>query len=181
MLNSKLQVIRELLDLHGHVMYTGEPVTQLEHALQTALLAETHGASSELIAAAFLHDLGHMLNFQGATPTQRGVDDAHQNVVKPFLQDVLPAAVLDPIRLHVDAKRCLCAIDPTYEDQLSDDSKRSLRLQGGIFNEEEVQHFLREPHAQDAMRLRRWDDLAKEAGLSTPSADHYLGIIAGLA
>ncbi|TKC81333.1 phosphohydrolase [Trinickia terrae] len=172
-----LDDIRSLFAEHGAISYSGEPVSQLEHALQSGSLAEDEGASDELIAAAFLHDLGHLLNLHGETPTARGIDDLHQYFALPFLRPILPPAVLEPIRLHVDAKRCLCAIDATYFGRLSEDSVRSLELQGGVFSEEEAQSFLQLPYAQDALRLRRWDDRAKTAGKETPSIEHFLGVV----
>jgi phosphonate degradation associated HDIG domain protein len=172
-----LEDIRSLFVEHGAISYSGEPVSQLEHALQSGALAEEEGASDELTAAAFLHDLGHLLNLRGETPTERGIDDVHQYFALPFLRPILPAAVLEPIRLHVDAKRCLCAIDSTYFSKLSADSVRSLKLQGGVFSDEEAQAFLQQPHAQDALRLRRWDDLAKTAGKETPDIEHFLRVV----
>ena len=94
------------------------------------------------------------------------------------LKGVFPAAVLDPIRLHVDAKRYLCAVDAAYWAALSDDSKRSLQLQGGTFSPQDAARFIAQPYAQDAVRLRRWDDLAKVAGCETPALEHYLDIAA---
>ncbi|KVQ01272.1 phosphohydrolase [Burkholderia ubonensis] len=173
-----LEEIRGLYREHGHVAYSGEPVTQLEHALQSGLLAEEAGADDALVAAAFLHDLGHLLNLQGETPSARGIDDLHQYYVLPFLRPLLPDAVLEPIRLHVDAKRCLCRTDAGYFESLSPDSVRSLALQGGVFSEEEAAAFLRRPFAEDALRLRRWDDMAKAEGRATPDLDHYLEIVA---
>jgi phosphonate degradation associated HDIG domain protein len=164
---------------HGNLEYSGEGVSQLEHALQSAMLAERAGAAPELVTAALLHDLGHLLNRQGETPTERGIDDQHQYFAIPFLRPLFPAAVLDPIRFHVDAKRALCATDAGYHDALSEDSRRSLRLQGGTFSALQVQDFLARPHAADAMRLRRWDDQAKVPGLATPPLAHYLGIARG--
>ena len=117
----------------GGRAYDGEPVTQLEHALQTATRAEDAGASPALVTAALLHDLGHLLNDQGDTPTLRGVDDLHQYAALPFLRALFGDDVLAPIKLHVDAKRYLCATRADYYDALSVDSKRSLVLQGGIF------------------------------------------------
>ncbi|MDY7804879.1 phosphohydrolase [Burkholderia stagnalis] len=172
-----LEEIRGLYREHGHVAYSGEPVTQLEHALQSGLLAEEAGADDALVAAAFLHDLGHLLNRQGETPSARGIDDLHQYYVLPFLRPILPDAVLEPIRLHVDAKRCLCRIDAGYYESLSPDSVRSLALQGGIFSDAEADAFLQRPHAADALRLRRWDDTAKVAGKATPDLDHYMEIV----
>ncbi|MCM3208608.1 HD domain-containing protein, partial [Paenibacillus illinoisensis] len=130
--------------------YSGEPVTQLEHALQSGLLAEASGADEALVAAAFLHDLGHLLNRQGDTPSARGIDDLHQYYVLPFLRPLFSDAVLEPIRLHVDAKRCLCRTDAGYFESLSPDSVRSLALQGGIFSDEEAAAFLQRPFAEDA-------------------------------
>src|SRR6266550_5305721 len=117
----------------GGRAYEGEGVTQLEHALQTAAQAEAIGAPPTLIAAALLHDLGHLLNDQGETPTLRGVDDLHQFAALPFLRPLFADDVLAPIKLHVDAKRYLCATRAGYFEALSADSKRSLALQGGIF------------------------------------------------
>ncbi|KVO28633.1 phosphonate degradation HD-domain oxygenase [Burkholderia ubonensis] len=173
-----LEEIRSLYQEHGHVAYSGEPVTQLEHALQSGLLAEDAGADDALVAAAFLHDLGHLLNRQGETPSARGIDDLHQYYVLPFLRPLLPDAVLEPIRLHVDAKRCLCRTDAGYFESLSPDSVRSLALQGGVFSEEAAAAFLRRPFAEDALRLRRWDDMAKVEGRATPDLDHYMEIVA---
>ena len=170
--------IERLFRDHGHIAYSGEGVSQLEHALQTAQRAEQADAGDELVTAALLHDLGHLLNLQGATPTERGIDDQHQYFAIPFLRPVFPAAVVEAIRLHVDAKRALCALEPDYYEALSEDSKRSLTLQGGIFSRQEAEKFLAKPFADNAMRVRRWDDAAKVAGQKTPAIGHYLGIAA---
>lgn len=160
----------------GAEQYSGEPVTQLEHALQTAFLAEQSGASAELVTASLLHDLGHLLNDQGETPSLRGIDDTHQYYALPFLRGLFPDAVLDAIKLHVDAKRYLCQARPEYHAKLSEDSKRSLQLQGGVFDAEEAARFIALPAAKDAVMLRQWDDLAKQAGWATPTLSHFLGI-----
>jgi len=169
--------IRHLFDTYGAMAYSGEPVTQLQHALQTAALAEDAHASEALVGAAFLHDLGHLLNLQGETPSERGIDDLHQYFALPFLRPLFSDAVLEPIRLHVDAKRCLCAIDAEYFSRLSADSVRSLKLQGGIFSADEAQAFLEKPFARDALSLRRWDDLAKQPDRDTPALEHYIQLI----
>lgn len=169
--------IRTLFDNFGSLAYSGEPVTQLEHALQSAALAEQEGADASLVAASFLHDLGHLLNLQGETPSARGIDDLHQYFALPFLRPLFSDAVLDPIRLHVDAKRCLCAVDPEYFGKLSADSVRSLALQGGVFSDDEATAFLAREHAEAALRLRRWDDRAKVVGMPTPSLDHYMTLL----
>jgi phosphonate degradation associated HDIG domain protein len=162
----------------GAEQYSGEPVTQLEHALQTAHLAEQSGASPELVTASLLHDLGHLLNDQGETPTLRGIDDAHQYYALPFLRGLFPDAVLDAIKLHVDAKRYLCQARPGYFGKLSDDSKRSLALQGGVFGADQAAAFIALPAAKDAVMLRQWDDLAKQTDWSTPTLTHFLDVAA---
>ncbi|MEJ0002628.1 MAG: phosphonate degradation HD-domain oxygenase [Pararobbsia sp.] len=172
-----IEDIQHLYEEHGGIAYSGEPVTQLEHALQSAWLAEQADAGADLVAAAFLHDLGHLLNLQGHSPTVQGIDDQHQYFAMPFLRRILPESVLEPIRLHVDAKRCLCAIDSDYLGKLSADSMRSLRLQGGVFSDDEARAFLAKPYAEDAMRLRRWDDRAKVASLVTPDLPHYIAVV----
>ncbi|MBU6486468.1 MAG: HD domain-containing protein [Burkholderiales bacterium] len=169
--------IRFLFERHGAIAYSGEPVTQLQHALQCGALAQAAGAADPLIAAAFLHDLGHLLNLQGETPSARGIDDRHQYFALPFLRAWLPDSVLEPIRLHVDAKRYLCAIDSGYRQRLSADSTRSLALQGGAFDEDQARTFIEKPFAQDAVSLRRWDDAAKEASMRTPGLEHFLRVV----
>ena len=167
--------IEALFARHGAAQYSGEPVTQVEHALQTAHLAEQAGAGDALVTACLLHDLGHLLNEQGDTPSSRGIDDTHQYFALPFLRGLFPDAVLEPIRLHVDAKRYLCHANAGYHARLSEDSKRSLRLQGGVFDTVQAATFMNQGGASDALLLRQWDDLAKQADLATPSLAHFLG------
>jgi phosphonate degradation associated HDIG domain protein len=168
--------IGALFEARGSRMYAGEPVTQLEHALQTAQLAEDSGADPALVVAALLHDLGHLVNDQGDTPTARGIDDVHQYAAIPFLRPLFGDDVIEPIRLHVDAKRYLCATRPAYYDALSADSKRSLALQGGPHAPEEAEMFIGQPGAARAVRLRLWDDAAKTAGRVTLPLNHFLAI-----
>ena len=161
---------------HGHIAYEGEGVSQVEHALQAAERAENEGAGPELVTAALLHDLGHLLNRLGGTPTKRGIDDQHQYYAIPFIRGVFPAAVVEAIRLHVDAKRALCALEHDYYERLSEDSKRSLALQGGVFTQQQLAEFLAKPHSDKALRVRRWDDVAKVAGARTRPLEHFLEI-----
>ena len=119
-----------------------------------------------------------MLNLQGETPSARGIDDQHQYFAIPFLRGLFAAAVIEPIRLHVDAKRALCALEAGYYQALSEDSRRSLALQGGTYAPDAAAAFRARPHAEDAMRLRRWDDAAKIPGASTPALAHFLEIAA---
>jgi len=169
-----LDDIEALFRRRGGEQYSGEPVTQLEHALQSATLAEADGADDELVTAALLHDLGHLLHELGETPTLRGVDDVHQYIALPFLRRLFPERVLNAVKLHVDAKRYLCATRPDYHDALSADSRRSLLLQGGIFDAAQAATFAALPNAQDAVRLRLWDDQAKAENAETPPLAHFL-------
>jgi len=173
-------VVNEILSLFeskGNRAYEGEGVSQLEHALQSAHRAEQDGAAPELICAALLHDIGHLINDRGETPTLRGEDDLHQYMALPFLRPAFPEAVLGAIRLHVDAKRYLCAIRPGYREALSEDSKRSLELQGGVFAPAQAERFIRQPFAADAVKVRLWDDAAKVPGLPTPGLAHFEAIL----
>jgi phosphonate degradation associated HDIG domain protein len=166
--------IEQLFATRGGEQYSGEPVTQLEHALQSANLAELDDADDEMVTAALLHDLGHLLHDLGDTPSMQGIDDIHQYRALPFLRGTFGDRVLDPIRLHVDAKRYLCAMHEGYFAALSEDSKRSLGLQGGIFNEGQAEAFICQPGAPAAVQLRLWDDAAKLAGAPTPPLAHFL-------
>jgi phosphonate degradation associated HDIG domain protein len=166
--------IEQLFAERGGERYAGEAVTQLEHALQCALLAEADGADDELVTAALLHDLGHLLHDLGETPSLQGVDDVHQYRALPFLRGLFGNEVTAPIKLHVDAKRYLCATRPGYFAALSEDSRRSLGLQGGIFNEAQAEAFIAQTGAAEAVRLRVWDDQAKAAGLATPPLAHFM-------
>ena len=176
-------VVEEIISLYerkGGRAYEGEGISQLAHALQSAQLAAGAGAPAPLVCAALLHDAGHLLNDQGETPTLRGVDDLHQYMALPFLRPHFPEAVLGPVRLHVDAKRYLCATRPEYHGRLSVDSKRCLKLQGGAFSPEEAARFIAQPYAADAVSVRLWDDAAKVAGAATPDLRHFASLLRGV-
>lgn len=173
-----LDEIETLFCQRGGEQYSGEPVTQLAHALQTATLAELDGADDELVTAALLHDLGHLVHAlstgPGDTPTLRGVDDLHQFQALPFLRGRFPNRVLDAIQAHVDAKRYLCASRPGYRAALSADSQRSLLLQGGVFDAAQAAAFMARAGAAEAVRVRLWDDQAKSADRPTPTLAHFM-------
>ena len=178
-----LDDIGALLRHRGAAQYGDEAVSQLEHALQCAWLAERAGEAPEAVAAALLHDLGHLIAAErdGTSDHDTDRDDLHQYLALPFLRPLFDDAVLEPIRLHVDAKRYLCLIEPSYARGLSPASVRSLAQQGGVFSEVEGEAFIHQPHADVAVRLRRYDDLAKTPGQATPELPHYLALLAGLA
>jgi phosphonate degradation associated HDIG domain protein len=160
--------IFELYEMRGARSYGSEAVSQTEHALQCAMLAAEGGASAELIAASLLHDIGHLLAELPHT-LERDADDVHQYLPIPFLRGRFADAVLEPIRLHVDAKRYLCKVERGYWETLSPASKHSLKQQGGGFDPVAADRFLARPFAWDSIRLRRWDDFAKVAGRTTPT------------
>ena len=170
-----IEDIGHLLATRGTHQYGREAVSQLEHALQCAQLAEQAAESRATVVTALLHDLGHLLAPGGDTA---GQDDLHQYVAMPFLRALLPEAVLAPIRLHVDAKRYLCAVEPGYWAALSPASQHSLVLQGGPFSAADALRFEAQPFAQEAVRVRRYDDHAKVPGLATPALAHYLDLLA---
>jgi phosphonate degradation associated HDIG domain protein len=152
--------ILELLAGKGTAQYGGERVSQAEHALQCAACAEREGAEASLVAAALLHDLGHLL-YSKVLPEGEERDDRHEHIAAGRLSRLFGADVTEPIRLHVDAKRWLSANEPGYFELLSPASVASLELQGGPFNAAESAAFVERPYAERAIRLRRWDDLGK--------------------
>jgi [1-hydroxy-2-(trimethylamino)ethyl]phosphonate dioxygenase len=148
-------------------------VSQLEHALQCAQLATEAGANDDLIVAALLHDIGHLLHDEGESAAERGIDAAHEQLGERWLSKHFPPGVTRPIAMHVDAKRYLCATDKSYLNGLSPASLKSLELQGGAMSGQEVMEFEADEFANAAVRLRLWDDLAKVRGASVPPLSHY--------
>lgn len=173
----KVAMLFRYMEKRGQSFYD-EVVTQLEHALQCAALAQQNGASATLITGALLHDVGHIiLDEHNADRAFLDTDLTHEEVGAQYMESFFPEAVTTPIRLHVPAKRYLCTTDASYHDGLSEASKRSFRLQGGIMSDEERNAFEQIPHFQDALTLRRWDDLAKVKGLETAALATYRDIV----
>jgi len=168
------ETVVELMISRGGESYFGEPVTVLEHCLQGAFFAAQAGSSDDLVIAALLHDVGHLLHRGGEDVADHGVDTQHEELGNQLLSAHLPAAVTEPIRLHVAAKRYLCFADSAYWNALSPSSVLSLRLQGGPMSSEEAEAFLALPFARDAITLRHWDDEAKIPELAVPGIDSYL-------
>ena len=171
--------VAALVDLYtrlGAERYGMEAISQLAHALQCARLAELAGAGDALIAAALLHDVGHLL--------QNDLHDApredHSVVGARHLSQWFGDDVTAPIRLHAEAKRYLVGTDPLYFHGLSVASRRSLKWQGGAMDEAAARHFMQQPYARDAVALRRWDDRAKEPELATPPFGHYRSLLEDL-
>jgi phosphonate degradation associated HDIG domain protein len=164
-----------LFETKGTAAYHGEDVSQAEHALQAAALAEGEGSLDALVVAALLHDVGHLVHNLGEDAAEHGIDDRHEALGSRWLETHFGPVVAEPVRLHVAAKRYLCAVDPGYLEELSDASKLSLALQGGPMDPGEAVEFRLSPYHDAAVRLRRWDDRAKVPGLVVPGLSHYRG------
>jgi phosphonate degradation associated HDIG domain protein len=167
-----LDQIFALFDARGAESY-GEAITQLEHALQSGQCAEAEAAGDALVTAAVLHDVGHLLHRDTQASYDRGADDRHEALAAKHLARFFGPEVVEPVRLHVAAKRYLCFADPAYHAGLSPTSQMSLRLQGGPMDAEEAAAFRTDPHFDAAIRLRRWDEAAKVPGAVTPDLAHY--------
>ena len=163
----------------GHRMY-GESVTEREHALQTALFARGFGEPDTLVAACLLHDYGHLMHDLGEDIAQRGVDAHHENITASALRQHFPPTVVEPARLHVEAKRYLCWKDPAYLIGMSPASIQSLQLQGGPMTDAEASEFEAGPHFDHAVRLRRYDDMGKIPGLHTPTLEDFRPLLESL-
>lgn len=169
-----------LLQIYGekaNKRYGLSDVSQLQHALQAAAMAEAEGGSASFIVAALLHDVGHMIHDLGEDAAHAGIDDTHEELAARWLARFFGPEVTEPIRLHVAAKRYLCAADPDYFSKLADDSVRSLALQGGPFSAAEVAAFEATPHFKDAVSLRILDDRAKDPNSQTPDFEHFVQYI----
>ena len=168
---SSLDEIIRLYDGRGGLAY-GENVTQLEHALQCATLARAHGPA--LTVAALLHDIGHLFDTEEHAVLH---DDRHQLAGAAALAGLFGPQVCEPIALHVAAKRWLCLREPGYHQTLSEASKASLQLQGGVFDAAQAQAFEQQPYWQDAVTLRRFDDMGKREDASGLSFQDFVPVM----
>lgn len=155
----------------------GEDVTELEHALQTAEFAKQFGEPDAIVLSCLLHDYGHMLHDLGEDIAHHGVDAQHEELGAKLLKGLFPEEILEPIRLHVAAKRYLCWKEPSYIQGLSASSLLSLRLQGGPMSDPEANAFASLPHYYAAVQVRRYDDMGKVPGMKTASLESYRGLI----
>lgn len=168
-----VEAVLRVLGGEAGAAHYGEGVSQREHAVQAAWLAEQAGAPAVLIAAALLHDIGHLLHGLPEDIAAHGIDGHHEEVGAAWLErHFLPSAVT-AVRLHVAAKRYLVAIEPGYAATLSPASARSLALQGGPMDAQACRAFRALPGAAEAVALRLWDDAAKQVGLATPPLSRW--------
>jgi len=175
-----MSVAEEIVRLYaagGASEYFGERVTMREHALQSAHFARLEGADDALVLAALLHDVGHLLEELPEAIGDWIQDARHEQSGARWLALRFDARISEPVRLHVPAKRYLCATDPSYLSRLSPASVHTLRLQGGPTSAAEVAQFERERFSGEAVRVRRWDDSGKVAGLETAALADYIPLI----
>ena len=161
----------------------GESVTSLEHALQCAFLAQRAGAADELVAAALLHDVGHLVaDLQGDERFDLAVDDDdHEAVGARALAPLFGPRVAQPVALHVTAKRWRCTVTPAYRDSLSATSQATLVAQGGLLSADECRRFEAHPGFRDALQLRDWDDEAKRQEVDCPDLASFRPLLERLA
>ena len=167
----------EIFERRGAEEYLGESVTMAEHMLQGAEFAERENASDELVAAALLHDVGHFTSEFGAYTPDDTQDRLHDEAGAQVLATFFPPLVTECVRLHVAAKRYLCATDPGYFAKLSKASAHSLALQGGPMSADEIVGFENSPYFREAVRVRRWDEAGKVVGLKTRSIREYMPLL----
>jgi [1-hydroxy-2-(trimethylamino)ethyl]phosphonate dioxygenase len=171
--DSIVPFIADIFERRGAESYLGEPVTMAQHMLQGAWLAEQEGASDELVAAALLHDIGHYTSEFGTYSPEDTHDKHHDDAGAEVLAPFFPPVVTECVRLHVAAKRYLCATDPTYFAKLSPASVHTLSLQGGPMSPEEVAEFQRNPFHREAVRVRIWDEGGKVPDMKTRAFRDY--------
>ncbi len=167
----------DIFERRGGEAYLGEEVTMAQHMLQGAYLAEQEGAGDQLIAAALLHDIGHFTSEFGTFSMEDTQDRYHEAAGARIVERFFPPMVAQCVRQHVAAKRYLCATDPDYFERLSEASVHSLKLQGGPMSEEEAAAFGKQPYLAEILRVRRWDDDGKVAGVETPHFSHYAPLL----
>jgi phosphonate degradation associated HDIG domain protein len=169
--------IVQLFEKRGSEAYYGEAVSMLEHSLQAAHFARRVHAPDTLVVAALLHDIGHLIEDVPADIADWNVDAKHEEKGAAWLARHFGPEVCNPVRLHVPAKRYLCATDARYVSLLSPASVMTLKLQGGPMNAAEIAAFEGVPYFKDAVRVRRWDDAGKIAGFETAGLGEYRKLI----
>jgi len=156
----------------GHQQY-GENVTETQHALQCATFARQNAEEPAVVAACLLHDYGHLVHDLGEDIADKGIDAHHETLGANRLNKLFEPIVVEPVRLHVAAKRYLCWKVPGYYEGLSEASQKSLALQGGPMTDAEGLQFEQHPFYDIAVRVRKYDDMGKLADMQTPDFEAF--------
>lgn len=167
--------IMQLFEKYGMEDYDGEPVSQSSHMVQCAMQAMKEGADKELIVGSLLHDIGHLLRHEQPTEAMGsfGVVN-HEGLGAEYLRSKgFSERICAIVEKHVDAKRYLVATQPAYRSKLSEASLQTLIWQGGPMNESEVASFKLHPFRNDIIRVRLWDEMAKDANAKILPVDHF--------
>ena len=175
-----VEYLVNIFEQQGAESYLGEDVTMAQHMLQAAQCAEHEGATSELVVAALLHDIGHYSNVIPDTVLMQGTNNYHEEAGANFLAEYFPESVTEPIRQHVATKRYLCAVDHDYFITLSDASVYTLELQGGSMSANEIREFEKSPQLENCIKVRHWDEAAKDPSKSHPNFPHYQALVKSL-
>ena len=157
-------------------LYIGEQITISEHMIQTAMLAEKSNSPKYLVCACLLHDFGHFIIEDPDLLVSKSLDGRHENIGYNFLITYFKPEIVEPIKLHVKAKRYLCR-DNSYLHQLSNASIKSLKLQGGVMKDKEANQFISSQFSKDAITLRKYDDHGKKDNLKIKKIEDYINLI----
>lgn len=170
-----VEEVFDLFEKHGNADYIGEAISQIEHACQAAQLAEKEGFSNEVILAALFHDIGHLCEMNGEQPNMGGYGVMeHEKLGADFLRKRgFSETVAKLVQSHVQAKRYLCFADKEYYGKLSEASKKTLEYQGGPMTATEAAEFERDPLRNTIIRMRHWDEMAKEVGVPLPDLEQF--------
>ena len=172
--------IEDIFNRRGAESYLGEDVTMAQHMLQAAQCAEESGADGSLIVAALLHDIGHYKNEIPETALTKGINNYQEEAGANFLEDYFPVSVIEPMRQHVSAKRYLCAVKSNYFQSLSVASVHTLNLQGGPMNENEIKEFEKNAYLDECIKLRYWDEDAKDPERIHPQFSYFRALVESL-
>jgi phosphonate degradation associated HDIG domain protein len=175
-----VEFLLDIFERRGADSYLGEDVTMSEHMLQCAECAAADGADPELIAAALIHDIGHYTNEFPDDAREQGIDNHHDSAGGGILAGFFSERISECVRLHVLAKRYLCAVEADYFSKLSPASVHTLYLQGGSMSKVEIDEFTANPYHQDAVRVRRWDEAGKVKGVETRSIQDFAPLLKSL-
>ena len=173
-----MHIVDEIINKYQNniSLYIGEKVTMTEHMIQTAMVAEENHSAEPLVCACLLHDYGHFIIKDPDQLVLKSQDGKHENIAFNFLKNYFKPEVVEPIKLHVQAKRYLCR-NQSYWNILSEASKVSLKLQGGIMDDDEAKKFISLKFHDDAILLRKYDDEGKIPNIKMKKIEDYRNLI----